>query len=135
MFCYFDTAYVAKSYLNEPGGKEVRLLCEQASERISSELTIGELSVVFHRHVREGKLSNAQAKTFRRQFEDDENLLILGAALVADLGVTYAVTPRCELYVNAENLTDERVETGRSTDGIVNTGTPRLVTGGIRCTW
>ncbi len=70
-----------------------------------------------------------------RQFEDDENLLILGAALVVDLGVNYDLTPRCALYVNAENLTDERVETGRSTDGIVNTGTPRLVTGGIRYAW
>ena len=70
-----------------------------------------------------------------RQFEDDENLLILGAALVVDLGVNYDLTPRCALYVNTENITDTRIETGRSTDGIVNTGTPRLVTGGIRCAW
>ena len=45
------------------------------------------------------------------------------------------VTPRCALYVNTENITDTRLETGRSPDGIVNTGTPRLVTGGIRCAW
>jgi outer membrane receptor protein involved in Fe transport len=70
-----------------------------------------------------------------RQFEDDENLLILGAALVTDLGVNCQLTSHCSLYVNAENLTDERIETGRSADGIVNTGTPRLVLGGVRCTW
>ena len=70
-----------------------------------------------------------------RQFEDDENLLRLGAVLIVDLGASYRVTERCELYLNAENLTDERIETGRSTDGIVNTGTPRLVLGGVRCTW
>ncbi len=74
-------------------------------------------------------------RAFGRQFEDDENLLILGAAVVADVGANYALTSHCSLYLNAENLTDERVETGRSTDGIVNTGTPRLVLGGVRCTW
>ncbi|MEJ1972789.1 MAG: hypothetical protein WDM96_10110 [Lacunisphaera sp.] len=45
------------------------------------------------------------------------------------------MTKHCQLYLNAENLTDERIETGRSADGIVNTGTPRLVLGGVRCTW
>ena len=70
-----------------------------------------------------------------RQFEDDENLLRLGAALVVDLGVSYQLTPACALYLNAENLTDARIETGRSTDGLVNTGTPRLVLGGLRLNW
>ena len=32
-------------------------------------------------------------------------------------------------------LTDERIETGRSADGLVNTGTPRLLLGGIRAGW
>jgi outer membrane receptor protein involved in Fe transport len=77
----------------------------------------------------------ARLRGLGRQFEDDENLLILGAALVTDLGVNYELTPHCALYVNAENLTDERIETGRSADGIVNTGTPRLVTGGVRVKW
>lgn len=70
-----------------------------------------------------------------RQFEDDENLLRLGAALVIDLGASYRLTDRCELYLTAENLTNARLETGRSTDGIVNTGTPRLVLGGVRYVW
>ncbi len=76
-----------------------------------------------------------RVRALGRQFEDDENLLLLGAALVVDLGANYELTPRCSLYANAENLTDERVETGRSTDGVVNTGTPRLVTGGVRYAW
>jgi outer membrane receptor protein involved in Fe transport len=70
-----------------------------------------------------------------RQFEDDENLLRLGAALIVDLGASYRVTPRCEVYVTGENLTDARVETGRSADGIVNVGTPRFVLGGVRYRW
>ena len=70
-----------------------------------------------------------------RQFEDDENLLRLGAALVVDLGANYRVTPNCEIYLACENLTDARLETGRSADGIVNTGTPRLILGGVRYSW
>jgi outer membrane receptor protein involved in Fe transport len=70
-----------------------------------------------------------------RQCEDDENLLRLGAALVLDLGASYRVTPNCEIFLTGENLTDARVETGRSADGIVNTGTPRLILGGVRCAW
>ncbi|AOS44519.1 Colicin I receptor precursor [Lacunisphaera limnophila] len=70
-----------------------------------------------------------------RQFEDDENLLRLGAALIVDLGASYQLTEKVELFLNAENLTDERIETGRSADGLVNTGTPRLVLGGVRCAW
>lgn len=76
-----------------------------------------------------------RVRALDRQFEDDENLLVLGAALVVDLGANYRLTDQCELYLTAENLTDARIETGRSTDGIVNTGTPRLVLGGVRCAW
>ncbi|WP_164975996.1 TonB-dependent receptor [Oleiharenicola lentus] len=70
-----------------------------------------------------------------QQFEDDENLQRLGAALVVDLGVSYRLNERLELYLNAENLTDERIETGRSADGLFNTGSPRLVLGGLRFAW
>ncbi len=77
----------------------------------------------------------ARVRYLGRQFEDDENQLVLGAAGVVDVGASYDVTKHCQLYLNAENLTDERIETGRSADGIVNTGTPRLVLGGVRCSW
>ncbi len=70
-----------------------------------------------------------------RQFEDDENLLRLGAAAVVDLGVRYEAAPGCELYVTAENLAAARIETGRSPDGVVNTGTPRRLLGGLRIAW
>jgi outer membrane receptor protein involved in Fe transport len=70
-----------------------------------------------------------------QQFEDDENLLRLGAALIFDLGVSYRFDERLEFTLNAENLTDERIETGRSADGLINTGSPRLVLGGLRFTW
>jgi len=70
-----------------------------------------------------------------RQFEDDENALILGETVVADLGVTRAVTKQLTLFLTLENLTNARVETGRSADGVVNVGTPRLLLGGLRGNW
>ena len=70
-----------------------------------------------------------------QQFEDDENQLRLGEVVIADLSVSYALSRHLDLWISAENLGNARIETGRSADGIVNTGTPRLVTGGLRGTW
>ena len=69
-----------------------------------------------------------------RQFEDDENLLTLGTAVVADFAATYTLG-RSEIFLTIENAGDARLETGRSVDGIVNTGTPRLALAGFRMTW
>ncbi|MBL9187346.1 MAG: TonB-dependent receptor [Opitutaceae bacterium] len=70
-----------------------------------------------------------------RQFEDDENLLRLGEVVVADLNVSRPISKHLELFLTAENLGNARVETGRSADGVVNVGTPRLVLGGVRGRW
>jgi outer membrane receptor protein involved in Fe transport len=70
-----------------------------------------------------------------RQFEDDENQLTLGAVVVADLGASYKLTKGIEIFLTCENLGNARIETGRSADGIVNIGTPRLIVGGFRGRW
>lgn len=70
-----------------------------------------------------------------RQFEDDENTLTLGAVVIADLSVSRPLTKHIEIFVTAENLGNARIETGRSADGVVNTGTPRLLLGGLRGNW
>ena len=70
-----------------------------------------------------------------RQFEDDENTLRLGEAVVADLGASRALTPHLELFLTVENVGHARLETGRSADGVVALGTPRLMLGGLRGTW
>lgn len=70
-----------------------------------------------------------------RQFEDDENLLILGEVVVADLGISRAMSRHVDLFLNVENIGNARIETGRSADGIVNIGTPRFALGGLRGTW
>lgn len=70
-----------------------------------------------------------------RQFEDDENLLMLGAVVIADLNASYPLTSLASLFLTVENIGDARIETGRSTDGVVNTGTPRFLFGGVRTAW
>ena len=70
-----------------------------------------------------------------RQFEDDENQLRLGEVVIADLNVTRALTKHLEVFLTIENLGNARIETGRTSDGIVNIGTPRLALGGIRGSW
>lgn len=70
-----------------------------------------------------------------RQFEDDENQLILGEVVIADLGVSRALTPHVEVFLTCENLLDARIETGRTADGVVNIGSPRLVLVGLRSSW
>ena len=70
-----------------------------------------------------------------RQFEDDENTLILGEVVVADLGLSRPLTKHLELFLSVENLGDARIETGRSADGVVNIGAPRLTFGGLRGSW
>ncbi len=76
-----------------------------------------------------------RARWIGRQFEDDENQLTLGEVLLADLGVSRALTPQLEIFLTCENLFDARLETGRTADGVVNVGTPRLVLLGLRGAW
>jgi outer membrane receptor protein involved in Fe transport len=76
-----------------------------------------------------------RVRSMGRQFVDDENALRLGDAVIADIGANYAVTEHAELYLMAENLTDVTVETGRSTNGVVCIGAPRVILGGLRWKW
>jgi outer membrane receptor protein involved in Fe transport len=69
------------------------------------------------------------------QFEDDENLLELAPVFVGDLALAYELAEGREIFVAAENVGNARIETGRSADGVVNTGTPRLVSAGVRLKW
>lgn len=69
------------------------------------------------------------------QYEDDQNTLRLAPATVVDVSLSAALTPHLELFATAENLFDERIETGRSSDNLFNLGTPRLVLLGLRLTY
>jgi uncharacterized protein len=68
---YFDSAYIAKFYLDEPDSDAVRALAESLGGVCCS--TFGQLEVasVFHRKWREGIFSDAAYKELTAQFDDD----------------------------------------------------------------
>lgn len=78
---------------------------------------------------------HTRVRALDRQFEDDENLLRLGAVMTADVGLSRALGRNLEVLLNVENLTHARVETGRSADGVINVASPRLAWWGLRGRW
>jgi predicted nucleic acid-binding protein len=68
---YFDTAYLAKCYLNEDDSGPVRNLAFGADGLYSSSWCIAELACVFQRHIREAQLTLAQAARLRDLFLTD----------------------------------------------------------------
>jgi outer membrane receptor protein involved in Fe transport len=66
------------------------------------------------------------------QFEDDLNTLPLGGYVVFDVVLSRALTRWSEAFVAVENILDRTYATGRTTDGVISTGTPRFVRGGAR---
>lgn len=83
----------------------------------------------------EGWRFSPRARWIGAQFEDDENLLRLAPAVVVDCAVSRALTARADLFLTVENVFNERIETGRSAAGVINVGTRRFATGGVRWHW
>ncbi len=75
------------------------------------------------------------ARFMSGQFEDDENRLRLDGAITVDLAVAWAFAPGRELSLAVENLFDTRVETGRTSDGLVALAAPRLARAGLSARW
>jgi outer membrane receptor protein involved in Fe transport len=73
-----------------------------------------------------------QGRFVSDQFEDDENTLTLGDFFVVDVVLTRAIGRHAELFLAVENLFDRTIEVAKTSDGVVSTGTPRLVHGGVR---
>jgi outer membrane receptor protein involved in Fe transport len=82
-----------------------------------------------------GVRMDARLRYSTRQFEDDENLLPLAPATTIDLRISRRFSEKLEIYVAVENVLDARVETGRSTDGMMTFGSPRFVRVGLRSGW
>jgi len=74
---------------------------------------------------------DAQLRGSSEQFEDDENTLRLAPGWTAGLRVQRRLARSLTLFVAVENLDNARIETGRSADGLVNIGPPRLFYGGV----
>jgi outer membrane receptor protein involved in Fe transport len=66
------------------------------------------------------------------QFEDDLNTLPLGSFFVVDVLFSRPVTRWGELFLAVENVFNETYAVGRTSEGVVTIGAPRLVRGGVR---
>jgi predicted nucleic acid-binding protein len=65
---YFDTAYIAKFYREEPESESVRTLVIESPGVLTSAWAFTELHVVLHRHVREGSLAAKDARLLAERF-------------------------------------------------------------------
>ena len=70
----------------------------------------------------------AQVRYNGRQFEDDQNTTELAAFTVADAAVAYDLSDRISASFKIENIFNAEIETGKSVDGLVSIGAPRLAT-------
>lgn len=71
MKLYFDTAYIAKCYLNEPDSVAVRKLAYGCSGLCSSSWCLAEMACLFRRQIREFKVPATQIANARRFFLQD----------------------------------------------------------------
>jgi len=69
---YFDAAYVAKCYLNEPGADRVREVAYAADGLASCELARLEFASILRRHLREQHLTRREMRAILKDFENDE---------------------------------------------------------------
>jgi outer membrane receptor protein involved in Fe transport len=71
-----------------------------------------------------------QGRASSSQFDDDQNLFGLGSYFVLDAIVSRRVSARVDLFVAAENLFNQRYETGKTP--VTTIGPPILVRAGFR---
>ena len=69
---YFDAAYVAKCYLNEPGADRVREVAYRTDGLASCELARLEFASILKRHVRERHVTRREMTAILKDFEEDE---------------------------------------------------------------
>ncbi len=68
---YFDAAYIAKFYVDEPDSDAVRQLAESLGHVHCSALGRIEVTSVFHRKWREGAFTESAFREVSAQFSDD----------------------------------------------------------------
>ena len=71
-----------------------------------------------------------QGRTASNEFDDDQNVLPLGAYFVLSATVSYPLPRGFDVFVQGENLTNDQYNIGRTP--VVTLGQPILVRGGLR---
>lgn len=97
---YFDSAYIAKFYVDEPQSDAVRQLAESLGRVHCSALGRIEVTSVFHRKWREGAFTEREYREVTAQFVDDCN-----AGLWTWLSVTDSLIANVENAVRSLNKT------------------------------
>lgn len=105
---YFDTSYVARLYLNDPGWDKVRQLAE------TDHLACGihgraETLAAFHRKFREGAIGSKELATLSRQFEQECEAgafrsLALSETVISRLAKVYASLPAAVVLRAADGI-------------------------------
>jgi len=96
---YFDSAYVAKFYLEEPESEAVRRLAESLGQVHCAVIGRVEVAAAFHRKFREGAFDAGALREVMAQFDDDcgqalWTWLPLTAGLTARAAAAFARLPR-----------------------------------------
>ena len=96
---YFDSAYIAKFYLDEPESEAVRRLAESLGQVRCAVIGQIEVAAAFHRKLREGAFDADAFREVMAQFADDcgQGLwtwLPLTGALAARAAAAFARLPR-----------------------------------------
>ena len=68
---YFDSALIAKFYVNEPGRDAIRELAKKAGIVVTSGIAVAEVSTAFHRKFREGAVDQDVFSALNGQFQHD----------------------------------------------------------------
>jgi predicted nucleic acid-binding protein len=106
---YFDSAYIAKFYLDEPESEAVRRLAESLGQVRCAVIGRVEVAAVFHRKLREGAFDAGAFREVMGQFDDDcsQDLwtwLPLTTALAAKTAAAFARLPRSVFLRAADAL-------------------------------
>ena len=95
---YFDSGYLVKCYVPEPGSAEVRALAVRLEHIACSEFGRMELHAALHRKLREGAVSRSDLDVVFRQIDLDERgrlwaWLPLTERIMADVAAAFRVLP------------------------------------------
>jgi predicted nucleic acid-binding protein len=106
---YFDSSYLIKCYLPEPGHQQVRQLAQSNPQIGCCVLGKTECRAAVHRHVREGKLGPSDAQLVHRVMERDDAVglwtwLPLGDLLIEDANRAFQTLPASLFLRTADAL-------------------------------
>ncbi|MFL6585081.1 MAG: TonB-dependent receptor, partial [Chthoniobacterales bacterium] len=75
---------------------------------------------------------NAQFRYTDRQFEDDQNVRVLAPCTAVDASAVYQVSSHLSAGLRVENIFNTEIETGKTANGVLSIGAPRLLSAELR---